>query len=84
MSILHGHGSPGSPPPLPSPWLFGILRAAMLIDEDNFKLLRVNDELIELCKWLNEQHDLATSSRFIPLVDRLTHILLETNEHGLH
>jgi hypothetical protein len=57
----------------------------MLIDEDNFnELLRINDELIELCKWLNENRDLEISSRLIPLVDRLTHALLETNEHGLH
>jgi hypothetical protein len=49
----------------------------MIVDDDTLKqLLRINDELIQLCKWLNERRDMATSSRLIPLVDDLTHILI--------
>jgi hypothetical protein len=50
----------------------------MEIDDDTLKqLLRINDELMQLCKWLNEKRDMETSSRLIPLVDDLTHILIE-------
>jgi hypothetical protein len=49
----------------------------MMIEDDTLKqqLLRINDELLQLCKWLNEKRDMETSSRLIPLVDDLTHIL---------
>jgi hypothetical protein len=48
----------------------------MMIDDDTLKrLLRIDDELMRLCKWLNERRDTAISSRLIPLVDDLTHIL---------
>jgi hypothetical protein len=41
----------------------------MMIDDDTLKqLLRINDELLQLCKWLNEKRDMETSSRLIPLV----------------
>jgi hypothetical protein len=51
---------------------------SMMIDDDTLKqLLRINDELFQLCKWLNEKRDLEISSRLIPLVDDLTHILFE-------
>jgi hypothetical protein len=39
--------------------------------------LRFNDEQLQLCKFLNEKRDMATSSRLIPLLDDLTHILIE-------
>jgi hypothetical protein len=56
----------------------------MMIDDDTLKqLLRINDELLELCKFLNEQRDMATSSRLIPLVDDLTHILKEAGKNKL-
>jgi hypothetical protein len=56
----------------------------MMIDDDTLKqLLRINDELIQLCKWLNEKRDMATSSRLIPLVDDLTHILIEAGKNKL-
>jgi hypothetical protein len=56
----------------------------MMIDDDTLKqLLRINDELMQLCKWLNETRDMETSSRPIPLVDDLTHILLEAGENQL-
>jgi hypothetical protein len=56
----------------------------MMIDDDTLKqLLRINDELVQLCKWLNEKRDMATSSRLIPLVDDLTHILIEAGKNKL-
>ena len=56
-----------------------------MIDDDTLKqLLRINDELMQLCKWLNEKHDMETSSRPIPLVDDLTHILIEAGKNKLH
>ena len=36
-----------------------------------------------MCKWLNEKRDLETSSRLIPLVDELTHILAEAGKNKL-
>jgi hypothetical protein len=57
----------------------------MMIDDDSLKqLLRINDDLLTLCKWLNERRDMETSSRLIPLVDELTHILLEAGKNKLH
>ena len=57
----------------------------MLIDNDKLRqLLRINDELIQLCTWLNEKRDMETSSRLIPLVDDLTHILIEAGKNKLH
>jgi hypothetical protein len=57
----------------------------MIIDDDTLKqLLRINDELLQLCKWLNEKHDMETSSRLLPLVDDLTHILIEAGKNKLH
>jgi hypothetical protein len=56
----------------------------MLIDDDTLKqLLRINDELLQLCKFLNEKRDMATSCRPIPLVDDLTHILIEAGKNKL-
>ena len=56
-----------------------------MIDDDTLKqLLRINDELLQLCKWLNEKRDMETSSRLIPLVDDLTHILIEAGKAKLH
>jgi hypothetical protein len=38
-----------------------------MIDDDTVKqLLRINDGLMDLCKWLNERRDIETSSRLIP------------------
>jgi hypothetical protein len=53
----------------------------MIIDDDTLKeLLRIDDEFMRLCKWLNEKGDREISSRLIPLVDDLTHILLEAGK----
>jgi hypothetical protein len=57
----------------------------MMIDDDTLKqLLPINDELMQLCKWMNEKRDMDTSSRLIPLVDELTHILIEAGKNKLH
>jgi hypothetical protein len=57
----------------------------MMIDDDTLKqLLRINDELLQPCKWLNEKRDTETSSRLIPLVGDLTHILIEAGKNKLH
>jgi hypothetical protein len=63
--------------------LYGI--PYMMIDDDTLRqLLRINDELLQLCKFLNEKRDMDTSSRLIPLVDELTHILIEAGKNKLH
>jgi hypothetical protein len=55
----------------------------MMIDDDTLKqLLRINDGLFQVCKMLNEKHEIAISSRLIPLVDDLTHILLEAGKNN--
>ena len=46
----------------------------MVIDDDTLKqLLRINDALFQLFKFLNEKRDIETSSRLMPLVDQ-THL----------
>jgi hypothetical protein len=56
----------------------------MMIDDYTLKqLLRINDELLQLCKWLDEKRDMETSSSLIPLVDDLTHILIEADKNKL-
>jgi hypothetical protein len=57
----------------------------MMVDDDTLKqLLRIDNELMTLCKWLNEQRETTVSSRLIPLVDDLTHILAEAGKNKLH
>ena len=57
----------------------------MMIDDDTLKqLLRINDTPFQVYKWLNEKRDMETSSRLIPLVDDLTHILIEAGKNKLH
>jgi hypothetical protein len=57
----------------------------MMIDNDTLnQLLRGNDALVQLWKWLNEKRDMETSSRLIPVVDDLTHLLLEAGKAKLH
>ena len=56
----------------------------MMIDDDTLKqLLRINDALFQLCKRLTDKRDMETSSRLIPLVDDLTHILIEAGKNKL-
>ena len=57
----------------------------MMIDDDTLnRLLRINDGLFQLCKQLTDKRDIETSSRLIPLVDDLTHILIEAGKNKLH
>jgi hypothetical protein len=57
----------------------------MMIDDDTLKqLLRINDALFQLCKSVTDKSDIETSSRLIPLVDDLTHILIEAGKNKLH
>ena len=57
----------------------------MNIDDDNLKqLLRLNDQLLQLCKRLTDKRDMETSSRLIPVVDDLTDILIEAGKNKLH
>jgi hypothetical protein len=56
----------------------------MMIDDDTLKqLLRNNDGLFHLCKRLTDKRDMETSSRLIPVVDDLTHILIEAGKNKL-
>lgn len=57
----------------------------MMINDDTLKhLLRINDGLFQVCKWLNEQRETAISSRLISLIDELIHVLLEAGKNKLH
>ena len=55
-----------------------------MIDDDALKqLLRINDALFQLCKSLTDKRGIETSSRLIPLVDDLAHILIEAGKNKL-
>jgi len=57
----------------------------MEIDDDALKkVLRIDDGLFQLCKFLNEKRDIEISSRLIPMVDALTHVLIEAGKCKLH
>jgi len=45
------------------------------------KLLWINDPLFQLCESLTDKRDIETSARLIPLVDDLTHILIEAGKN---
>jgi hypothetical protein len=56
----------------------------MMIDDETLKrLLRINDGLFQICKRLNEKREIEISSRLIPLVEDLTHILMEAGKNKL-
>ena len=56
----------------------------MMIDDNTLKqLLRINDALFQLCKRLTDKRDIETSSRLIPVVDELTHILIESGQQQI-
>ena len=57
----------------------------MEIDDDALKkVLRIDDGLFQLCKFLNEKRDIEISSRLIPMVDAVTHVLIEAGKNKLH
>ena len=56
-----------------------------LMDDDTLKqLLRINDELLQLCRWLTDKGDREISSRLMLLADELNHILIEAGNKRLH
>ena len=56
----------------------------MMIDDDTLKqLLRIDDGLFQVCKSLTDKRDIEISSRLIPLVDELTHVLIEAGKNKL-
>jgi hypothetical protein len=85
LSSWKNNSTKQSGKPAWSPAKSNVDYSTMMIDDDTLKqLLRINDELLRLCKWLNEKRDMETSSRLIPLVDDLTHILIEAGKNKLH
>jgi hypothetical protein len=46
-------------------------------------LTRINDELVDLCKWLKQRRDLETASRLTPIVDSLTRMLIQIAQKKL-
>jgi len=55
------------------------------MDDDTLKqLLRINDELLQLCRWLTDKGDREISSRLMLLADELNHILIEAGNKRLH
>jgi hypothetical protein len=48
------------------------------MDNDKFlRLLKINEELMEVCDWLSEQRDTTTASRLISITDDLTPLVAE-------
>jgi hypothetical protein len=43
-------------------------------------LAGINHERSELYHWLNERRDIATAAKLIPIVTRLTHLLIVIRE----
>jgi hypothetical protein len=51
------------------------------MNDEQFQLLcRIDDELIQLCKWLNESRDIASASRLIPIMDEVTILVAEVGQ----
>jgi hypothetical protein len=45
------------------------------MDDDTYqRLSRIDEYLMELCRWLNERRDTAMASRLIPITDDLTRV----------
>ena len=45
------------------------------MDDDTYQCLsRIDEQLMELCRWLNEKREFATASRLIPITDDLTRV----------
>jgi hypothetical protein len=45
-------------------------------------LAGIKQELSEICDWLDERGDFDAASKLIPLVDRLTHLLIEIEKNN--
>jgi hypothetical protein len=51
---------------------------ATTMDKDRFlRLLKINEELMDVCDWLNQRSDPTTASRLIPITDDLTRLVAE-------
>jgi len=46
-------------------------------DERLLRLLHINEELIEICQWLNENKNSELASHFVPITDELTRLIFE-------
>jgi hypothetical protein len=56
-----------------------------LVDDVTLRqLLRINDELLKLSRWLTDKGDREISSKLMLLVDELNHILIEEGKKRLH
>lgn len=48
------------------------------MDDESFQQLsNIDDQLNQLCDWLNDKRDFDTASRLIPIVDDLTYLVAE-------
>jgi len=48
------------------------------MDDDTYhRLNRIHDELMQVCRWLNEKRDVATASRLMPITEELTRLVAE-------
>jgi len=53
------------------------------MDDTTFgKLSEINEALVEHLQWLLEKQDLDALSTLVPIVDKLTTILIETRQTG--
>ena len=56
-----------------------------MIDDDILRhLLRIRDDLLQICNLRDEKHEAEISSRLIRLIDELTHVLSDEGKNKLH
>ena len=55
----------------------GVTKATTMDNDKFLRLLKINEELMEVCDWLNERSDTTTASRLIPITDDLTRLVAE-------
>jgi hypothetical protein len=54
------------------------------MNDGAFQLLtQINDELVDLCKWVKERGNVETASRLAPIVNSLTRLLIQIVEKKL-
>jgi len=41
------------------------------------QLAHINAQLLEICDWLHQKHDIETASRLIPITDDLTRLIAD-------
>ena len=48
------------------------------MDDDTYqRLSQIDEQLMELCRWLIEKRDVATASRLMPITEELTRLVAE-------